>query len=146
MGEDARPILLRTLGVIALLALPAILIFAVAAEPLLRIVFGSKFTSSAAALPFLGMAMSLLAVTFLTVQYKLALHRARFILVLAVAAVVQPIVLLVIGPHLTGIALGMLAVQASLAAVMLLLAFRQPGTMGHDFEHDEAPELVLTET
>jgi O-antigen/teichoic acid export membrane protein len=145
-GEDARPILLRTLGVIAILAVPAILIFAVASNPLLKTVFGSKFTSSASALPFLGLAMSLLAVTFLTVQYKLALHRAQFIAVLAVAAVVQPLVLLAIGPHLTGIALGVLAVQAALAATMLLLAFRRPGTMGDDFEEDAAPELVLTET
>jgi O-antigen/teichoic acid export membrane protein len=146
-GEDARPILLRTLGVIALLAVPAILIFAVASNTLLKTVFGPKFTSSASALPFLGLAMSLLAVTLLTVQYKLALHRAHFIAALAVAAVVQPLVLLAIGPHLTGIALGVLGVQAALAATMLLLAFRRPGTMGHDFEEPEpAPDLVLTET
>jgi O-antigen/teichoic acid export membrane protein len=146
-GEDARPILLRTLRVIGLLAVPAVLIFAVAAEPLLRIVFGTKFTSSADALPFLGLAMTLLAATYLAVQYKLALHRAHFIAALAVAAVVQPLVLLAIGPHLTAIALGMLAVQAVLAATMLLLAFRRPGTMGHDFEEPgQAPELLLTET
>jgi len=144
-GEDARPILLRTLGVIGALAAPAILIFAVASEPLLRIVFGSKYTGSAGALPFLGIAMSLLAVTFLTVQYKLALHRARFIGVLAVAAVVQPLAILAIGPHLTSIALGVLAVQAALAATMLVLAFRSEGRMGHDFEEDEAPELMLSE-
>jgi len=145
-GEDARPILLRTVGLIGLLGVPAVLIFAAAAEPLLRIVFGEKFTSSASALPFLGLAMTLLAATYLAVQYKLALHQARFIGLLAVAAVVQPLVLLAIGPHLTGIALGILAVQAALAATMLLLAFRVPGTMGHDFEEDEAAELVLTET
>jgi O-antigen/teichoic acid export membrane protein len=145
-GEDARPILLRTLGVIGLLAVPALVIFAAASNTLLKTVFGEKFTSSASALPFLGMAMVLLAATYLSVQYKLALHRARFIAVLAVAAVVQPLVLLAIGPHLTRIALGMLAVQAGLAATMLLLAFRSPGTMGSDFEEDEAPELILTET
>ena len=64
---------------------------------------------------------------------------------LAVAAVVQPVVLLAIGPHLTAIALGMLAVQATLAATMLFLAFSKQGTTGHDFEEDGAPELVLTE-
>ena len=145
-GEDARPILQRTLGVIALLAVPAVLIFAGAAHTLLRVVYGEKFTSSAGALPFLGLAMALLAATFLAVQYKLALHRARFIVALAVASVIQPLVLLAIGPHLTAIAIGMLCVQAGLAATMLFLAFRVPGTMGHDFEEDEAPELVLTET
>ena len=146
LGEDARPILRRTLGVIALLAVPAVLIFAAAAHTLLKVVYGEKFTSSAGALPFLGVAMALLAATFLAVQYKLALHRARFIVALAVAAVVQPLVLLAIGPHLTGIAIGMLCVQAGLAVTMLFLAFRVPGTMSHDFEEDEAPELVLTET
>ncbi|MFL5885987.1 MAG: lipopolysaccharide biosynthesis protein [Thermoleophilaceae bacterium] len=144
-GEDARPILRRTLLVVGLLALPAILIFAAGAHPLLKTVFGAKFTSSSGALPFLGISMALLATTFLVVQYKLALHRAQFIAVLAVAAVVQPLVLLAIGPHLTAIALGMLAVQAALAATMLFLAFSKAGTMGHSFEEDEAPELVLTE-
>lgn len=144
-GEDARPILSRTLGVIGLLAVPAVLIFAVAAHILLKVVFGPKFTSSSDALPFLGLAMTFLAASYLVVQYHLALHRARFIFVLAVAAIVQPLVLLAIGPDLTGIALGMLGVQAVLAATLFVLAFTRPGTMGHDFEEDEAPDLILTE-
>jgi hypothetical protein len=89
--------------------------------------------------------MTLLAGTFLVVQYHLALHRARFIAVLAVAAIVQPLVLLAIGPDLTGIALGMLGVQATLAATMLVLAFTRQGSMGHDFAQDDEPALVLTE-
>jgi O-antigen/teichoic acid export membrane protein len=144
-GEDARPILSRTLGVIGLLAIPAILIFAFASHTLLKVVFGAKFTSSAGALPFLGASMTLLASTFLVVQYHLALHRARFIAVLALAGIVQPLVLLAIGPHLTGIAIGMLGVQGALAATMLFLAFARPGTMGRDFEEDDQPVLVLTE-
>ena len=36
IGEDARPILLRTLGLIAAMAVPAVLIYSVAGEPLLR--------------------------------------------------------------------------------------------------------------
>ena len=50
-GEDARPILLRTLGLIAAMAVPAVLIYAVAGEPLLRVVFGEDLTEASDALP-----------------------------------------------------------------------------------------------
>ena len=82
-GEDARPILLRTLGLIAAMAVPMVLIYSVAGEPLLRIVFGEDLTDASDALPFLGLAMSLLACSYLSVQYLLAMGRASFLLVLA---------------------------------------------------------------
>ena len=61
LGEDARPILLRTLGLIAAAAVPMVLIYAVAGEPLLKTVFGEDLTAASDALPFLGLAMALLA-------------------------------------------------------------------------------------
>ena len=95
IGEDARPILLRTLGLIAAMAVPAMLIYSVAGEPLLRIVFGDDLTEASDALPFLGLAMSLLACSYLSVQYLLAMGRAHFLLVLAAGVVVEVPVLLV---------------------------------------------------
>jgi O-antigen/teichoic acid export membrane protein len=122
LRETASGVLARTLGLIALAAAPMVLLFAVAAEPLLRLTF--KFTGGAGALPLLGVALSCLAGTYLAVQYHLALHRWRFIGVLAVAAVVQPVVISAIGPNLRQIAVGLLALNAALAVAMLALAFR----------------------
>jgi O-antigen/teichoic acid export membrane protein len=122
LRETAHGVLARTLGLIALAALPMVAIYAVAAKPLLHLTF--KFTGAAGALPLLGLALSCLAGTYLAVQYHLALHRWRFVAVLGVAAVAQPFVVTAIGPHLTSIALGLLALNALLAAAMLALAFR----------------------
>jgi hypothetical protein len=120
-----------------------VLVFAVAAGPLLKIVFDVK--GSAGALPWLGLAMSLLALTYLCAQFQLALHRVRFIAALVVAAVVEPLVLLVIGAELTPLALGLLAVQAVLASVMLTLALRRPAVGARSGASVDEAEPVLTE-
>jgi glycosyltransferase involved in cell wall biosynthesis/O-antigen/teichoic acid export membrane protein len=123
-GVDARPILGRTLGLIAACGLPMILIYAVLAEPLLATVFGDDLTEAAGALPFLGVAMALLACAYLSVQYLLALGRAGFIWVLGVAAALEVLLLAGIGANLTGIALALMALQFACAAVVLTLSFR----------------------
>ena len=140
-GEDARGILVRTLGVILALALPMVLVFAVAAGPLLRIVFDVR--GAAGALPWLGLAMSLLALTYLATQFQLALHRARFIALLAVAAVAQPLLLLGAGEGLRSLALAVLAVQGVVAAAMLVLALRKRAAepVEEPYE-DRAPSLI----
>jgi len=123
LGESATGVLARTLGLIIALATPMVLLYTVAGEPVLRIAF--KLTGAAGALPWLGLAMSLLACTYLAVQYQLALHKAAFIGVLVLAAVAQPIVMIAVGgAHLTGLAMGLLAIHALLAAGALALAFR----------------------
>ena len=120
----AASVLASTLGLVALVALPMILIYATAGTPLMKAAFGNKFAAGADPLPWLGVALSLLACTYLAVQYHLALHRWRFIGLLVVAAIVQPAVVIAIGPHLTSIAIGLTAVNATLAALMVTLAFR----------------------
>jgi O-antigen/teichoic acid export membrane protein len=92
-GLDPRPVLLRALGILALVAAPALLIFAVAPELLLRLAFGPGFTDAADALLLLGAAMTLLAVAYLTVQYMVALGETRFLWVLGVVAVAEPFLL-----------------------------------------------------
>jgi glycosyltransferase involved in cell wall biosynthesis/O-antigen/teichoic acid export membrane protein len=124
MGDDARPILARTLGLIVFAAAPMILIYAVAAEPLLRAVFGPDLTLASGALPWLALAMTLLACAYLSVQYLLALHRARFIWALGVAALIEPIMVASVAPELTTVALVLLALQATLASIVLVLGFR----------------------
>ena len=83
-----------------------------------------ELRSAAGALPVLAIAMTLLAAAYLCVQYLLALERANFLWALAVAAIAEPLVLQAIGAHLTGVAVGLLIVQACLAAIVVSLGFR----------------------
>jgi O-antigen/teichoic acid export membrane protein len=123
-GEDARPILLRTLALIAAMAVPMVLIYSVAGEPLLRVVFGEDLTEASDALPFLGLAMSLLACSYLSVQYLLAMGKASFLFVLGAGVVAEVALLLAIGDDLTAIAIALLGIQAVCAVTILTLAFR----------------------
>ena len=136
-GVDARRVLSRTIALIAALAVPMVLVYAVAGEPLLRIVFGDDLAEASGALPLLGLAMSLLACTYLAVQYLLGLHRARFIWALAVAAVAEVVLLASIGANLERVALALFALQLVCAAVVVTISFRTgPG---------EPQELVVAE-
>ena len=124
LGVDARPILTRTLGLIVLCSVPALLIFVVGGEPLLAAVFGDDLTESADALPWLGLAMALLASTYLSVQYLLALSRSTFVWMLAAAVVTEVALLAGIGADLEEVAIGLFAVQLGCAAAVVSLAYR----------------------
>ena len=123
-GVDARPILARTLALIACFGVPMVLIYAVGAEPLLEVVFGEDLTEAAGALPWLGLAMTLLACSYLSVQYLLALGRSSFIWVLGCAVVLEVALLALIGANLERVALALFALQLVCAAVVLALSFR----------------------
>jgi O-antigen/teichoic acid export membrane protein len=123
-GIDARPILARTLALIACFGVPMVLIFAVGAEPLLKAVFGEDLTEAAGALPWLGLAMTLLACSYLAVQYLLALGRSSFIWVLGCAVVLEVALLAGIGANLERVALALFALQLVCAGLVLALSFR----------------------
>jgi len=123
-GIDPRPVLLRALGLLAVVAVPSLIIFTVAPETLLRVAFGEEFVTAADALPILGLAMTLLAVSTLAVQYMLALHRTAFLWALAVAAVAEPLLLSGGDPDMRSFAEIVLAVQAVAAVACLGLAAR----------------------
>lgn len=124
LGVDARPILGRTLALIAAAGAPMVLIYAVAGEPLLAAVFGSDKTQASDALPWLGLAMTLLACAYLAVQYLLALGRSAFIWVLGAGAVVEVLLLLAIGVELTRIAIALAGLQLVCAVFVLVLSLR----------------------
>jgi glycosyltransferase involved in cell wall biosynthesis/O-antigen/teichoic acid export membrane protein len=126
-GVDARPILAQTLILIAAAATPMVLLYAVAAKPLLGAVFGHDLTRASGALPWLALAMALLACAYLSVQYLLALGRASFIWVLGVAATMEVVLLAGIGGHLTEIALALFGLQLLCASTVLTLSFRPRG-------------------
>jgi glycosyltransferase involved in cell wall biosynthesis/O-antigen/teichoic acid export membrane protein len=123
-GIDPRPVLMRTLTLIALAALPMVALYAVAAEPLLRTVFGPDLTGAADALPWLGLAMALLACAYLSVQYLLALGRSSFIWVLAVAAGLEIGLLAFVGANLTEVAIVLFGLQLFCAVSILTLSLR----------------------
>lgn len=122
-GHDPFPALMRALAVLAVIALPALLIFVAVPEPLLRIAFGPDLTGAAGALPLLGLAMTLLAVAYLSVQYMIGLGRLRFVWLIALLAVLMPVLLATLPLSVTGFAGVVLAVQAVAAAGTLGLAF-----------------------
>jgi O-antigen/teichoic acid export membrane protein len=130
LGEDTRRLFLVTIGLTALVAVPALAVFWLAGEQLLRGVFGDEFARASNALTILGLAMTALACTYLSVQYLLALRRARFLWLLAAAAVAEPVVLAVIGSGLSALATGLLAVQGATAAPLVYLALRRVDSRG----------------
>src|SRR3984957_16350113 len=93
-GEDPRPILGRGLGIVAVCAIPVLLIFGFESHLLIKAAFGAKKTLAANSLIVLGLAFTVLACTYLAIQYLLALRRTWFLVVLVLVAVAEPILLL----------------------------------------------------
>jgi O-antigen/teichoic acid export membrane protein len=123
-GQDPRPILYRALAVLTAVAAPALLIFALVPDLLLRTAFGPDTVDAAGALIVLGLAMTLLAVSYLTVQYLLALHLVSFLWVLGAIAAGEIVVLFRAQVSITGFASTVLATQAVAAVAVLVLAAR----------------------
>jgi O-antigen/teichoic acid export membrane protein len=123
-GEDPRPILARALGIVAVCAVPVLLIFAFASHPLIKAAFGASKTSAANSLPVLGLAFAVLACTYLAIQYMLAVRRTWFLVVLAVVAIAEPILLLNASHQPKSFAAVVLAIQAVGALVAFTCALR----------------------
>jgi O-antigen/teichoic acid export membrane protein len=153
-GEDTRPVLARALGIIAVCAAPCLLIFAVAAHPLLTIAFGAKRATASDSLFVLGCAFTVLAATYLAVQYMLALKRTWFLIVIGAVAVAEPVLLLQASRKPAGFAAVVLAVQAIGALLAFALALRPggppPATQGpaerHSVDSTAAREAVSVQT
>jgi len=138
IGVDARPILLQTLGLIAAAAVPMVLIYTAAGKPLLSVVFGSDLTDASGALPLLGLAMTMLACAYLSVQYLLAMRSVSFVGVLMVAAVAEVVLLIAIGADLTAVALALFVVQGAAALTLLMISLRRRSPAPRS-EEDEIP-------
>ncbi len=123
-GLDPRPALLRALAVLAAIATPALLIFALFPHVLMKVAFGPDLTLAADALPVLGVAMTLLAVAYLTVQYMVALGELKFVWVLGVVAIVEPFLLSAGDFTLLSFATVVLGLQLVAASAVLALGLR----------------------
>ncbi len=123
-GEDTRPILVRALGIILVCAVPVLLIFAVEPHLLLKLAFGAKRASASGSLFVLGVAFTVLACTYLAIQYMLALRRTWFLIAIGAVAVAEPILLLNASRRATGFATVVLGIQAVGALLAFGLALR----------------------
>jgi O-antigen/teichoic acid export membrane protein len=123
-GLDPRPALLRALAVLAAVATPALIIFALVPHFLMRAAFGPDLTLAADALPVLGVAMTLLAVAYLTVQYMVALGELKFVWVLGVVAIVEPFLLSAGDFTLLSYATVVLGLQLVAAGIVLAMGLR----------------------
>lgn len=127
-GEDTRRVLLNAIAIVLVCAVPVLLIFAFGARALLRAAFGADRLLAVDALLPLGVAFTLLALTYLAIQYLLALRRTAFLVPLGAIAVAEPVLLLTVAPSTpNGFAAVVLAVQAVAAAVALALALLRGG-------------------
>jgi O-antigen/teichoic acid export membrane protein len=132
-GANPRPFLARALAVVAAVAAPMLIVYAIAPETVLRLAFGEETVIAADALFVLGLAMTLLAVAYLAVQYMLALGRVAFLPALAVVAAAEILLLGGLGlESLLTFATVVLVVQATAAlsvlAIGLLAPVRRPAT------------------
>jgi O-antigen/teichoic acid export membrane protein len=124
-GEDTRPILFRALAIIGVCAVPCLLIFALAPRLLLKIAFGPNRLLAADSLFVLGAAFTVLACTYLAIQYMLALKRTWFLIAVAAVAVAEPILLLNASREPAGFAAVVLGIQAVGALLAFGLALRR---------------------
>jgi O-antigen/teichoic acid export membrane protein len=125
LGQDTRPVLVRALAIIGVCAIPVLLIFAFEAKPLLRIAFGPHRLEASNSLLVLGVAFTVLAATYLAIQYMLALKRTWFLVVVGAVAVAEPVLLLQASRKPAGFAAVVLAIQLIGAVVSFGLALRR---------------------
>ena len=143
-GEDPRPVLARALGIIAVVAVPCLLIFAVVPHLLIKLAFGENRTGAAGSLFILGLAFTVLAATYLAIQYMLALQRFWFLIVLGAVAVAEPVLLLHASQKPAGFAAVVLAVQAAGALLAFAIALRRGGPPPNRAAAAGPPEAAMS--
>ncbi|MDQ6731305.1 MAG: hypothetical protein M3022_13690 [Actinomycetota bacterium] len=123
-GLPTRPILFRALAIVLVCAIPVLLIFAVAPHLLLKLAFGTKRATASASLLPLGAAFTVLAATYLAIQYMLALRHTWFLIMVGAVAVAEPILLINASRRAAGFAAVVLAIQVVGAVLAFALALR----------------------
>ena len=145
-GEDGRPVLAKALAIVAVGAVPCLLIYGLVPHLLIKAAFGSKRLGAVDAVFILGVAFTVLAATYLAVQYMLALKRTWFLLPLSLVAIAEPILLLQASKKPVGFATVVLAVQIAGALIAFGMALRpdkaRPDRADQPPPGLEEPELV----
>jgi 4-amino-4-deoxy-L-arabinose transferase-like glycosyltransferase len=105
-----------------------LLIFGFASHLLIKAAFGASKTTAANSLIVLGLAFTVLACTYLAIQYMLAMRRTWFLIVLAAVALAEPILLLNASHQPKSFAAVVLAIQVVAALVAFAFALRPERT------------------
>jgi O-antigen/teichoic acid export membrane protein len=145
-GEDTRSVLVRAMVIIAVVSIPCLLIFAAAPHLLLELAFGKKRATAYDSLLILGVAFTILAATYLAIQYMLALKRYWFLIPLGAVAVAEPILLFHASREPEGFAAVVLAVQAAGALLAFAIALwrgSDPRGLSEPADASSAPEMEL---
>ncbi len=145
-GQNGRPVLAKALAIVAVAAVPCLLIYGLVPHLLIKAAFGAKRLGAVDALFILGVAFTVLAATYLAVQYMLALKRTWFLLPLSLVAIAEPILLLQASKKPVGFATVVLAVQIIGALIAFGMALRpdkaRPDRADQPPPGLEEPELV----
>jgi hypothetical protein len=125
-GVDARAVLAQMIGLVCVLAIPLIAVYVLAGVPLLRFVLHAHghLADAGAALPLLGVGMTMLAISYLIVVYMLALRLRTFAVPLLIAALGESAGILLAGSSFQRVALTIVAVQALLLGGLLMTTLR----------------------
>ena len=129
-NRDPLPILLGSLGLVALLCAGGLVVFAVAPALVLRSLVGGDFLSAAHLLFGYGLAMSLLAGMSLIGNYKIALHRFDFIVPFCAVAIGELTMIAVHHPNLHAV-IETLIIGNALGFLASLYRIRRPAPLAH---------------
>jgi O-antigen/teichoic acid export membrane protein len=121
-GLETRSVLLKAMGIVVVCAIPVMLIFVGVPHELIKAAFGAKKATASSSLPILGLAFTVLAMTYLAIQYMLAMKHKWFLLLLALVAAAEPVALLNASHKPSSFAAVVLAVQAVAALVAFACA------------------------
>jgi PST family polysaccharide transporter len=128
--ESMRSAFRGLIGLLAAVTFPVCLLFAGAAEPLIRFVYGAAWAPAAGALTWLGVLAAFKIVFELAYDYLVVIGASRAILGLQLLTLAALVPAIVLGVHLSGIA-GAAAAQVAVAACVALplyaVLFRRAG-------------------
>ncbi len=144
-GIDARHLLTRTSGLLLLIAVPILALFTIFPAEVLTLIFGDQAKLAAPALPWLAAAMTSLSISYLALQFMLALGRRAFLFALAIGAVAVPATVALRDTSLKSVAIGLLVLDAVLAASMLALSLAARGSSPHGLNEQDAEAFALAE-
>jgi len=144
-GVDARHLLTRTTGLLMLVAVPILGIFALIPEQILTLVFSDQAKLAAPALPWLAAAMTFLSISYLAMQFLLALGRRAFLAIMLLAAIAVPATVALRDSSLKSVSIGLLVLDAILAAVMLAYSYSVRDAGSHPLAIDDAENFALAE-
>jgi|GEM_PF-1593907 O-antigen/teichoic acid export membrane protein len=118
-------VLLKSLGLMALLTIPALLAIVFWPEFMIKIVVGGKYLSAAPYLPLFALAILLLTLMNVLAQYFLALARRRGLLIMTLGAIAEVLVLIFIPFDFRQVIISLVAVFGLVDLILLIKLFQE---------------------